>query len=84
VIGTSETWLGATDQAVEGAWRWQSGAQFWQGAASGTPVGNAFTRWLSGEPNGGDTSDCMRMVSGGSWRDVTCSSAYRAICESGF
>jgi hypothetical protein len=84
VIGSSESWLGGSDQAVEGAWRWQSGVQFWQGAATGTPVGGAFARWVSGEPNGGGTSDCMRMVSGGSWRDITCGSVYRAICESGF
>ena len=46
-------WIGATDAAVEGEWRWvtgpEAGTQFWSGAAGGTELTFAF--WNSGEPN---------------------------------
>ncbi len=46
-------WIGATDAAVEGDWRWvtgpEAGTQFWSGAAGGTELTFAF--WNSGEPN---------------------------------
>lgn len=46
-------WIGATDAAVEGEWRWvtgpEAGTQFWSGAVGGTELTYAF--WNSGEPN---------------------------------
>ncbi len=47
------TWMGASDAAVEGEWRWMTGPEagqlFWHGDASGEALG--FTDWHVGEPN---------------------------------
>lgn len=46
-------WIGATDVAVEGEWRWvtgpEAGTQFWQGRSNGTEL--TFANWNGGEPN---------------------------------
>lgn len=82
LTGAVEAYLGGTDAATEGAWIWEgSGVRFWNGGATGTPVTGVYQRFMSGEPNGGGSHDCMRIVSGGSWRDNACSSSLRAVCE---
>ncbi|SFQ52386.1 cadherin-like domain-containing protein [Hymenobacter arizonensis] len=46
-------WFGASDEAVEGEWRWKTGPEagqlIWRGGPNGT--GAAYTHWLPGEPN---------------------------------
>ncbi|MFX0556672.1 C-type lectin domain-containing protein [Maribacter sp. CXY002] len=46
-------WIGATDAAVEGEWRWvtgpEAGTQFWSGGVGGTELTFAF--WNNSEPN---------------------------------
>ncbi|MDZ4778952.1 MAG: lectin-like protein [Planctomycetia bacterium] len=46
-------WIGASDAASEGEWRWMTGPEtgelFWQGAQDGTAV--SYADWNSGEPN---------------------------------
>ncbi|TDN38864.1 hypothetical protein A8B98_22140 [Hymenobacter sp. UV11] len=46
-------WLGASDAAVEGEWRWQTGPEagqlFWRGGPGGTALG--YANWSPGEPN---------------------------------
>jgi hypothetical protein len=87
LVGGSETWLGAGDAAAEGTFLWVNGQTFWTGGASGTPIAGAYTNFGSGEPNnagGGASSsnaDCLRMVSGGSWRDSACGDGFRTVCE---
>lgn len=53
VTGTG--WIGATDNAVEGEWRWATGPEagtlFWQGNQNGTTVDGNFAFWNNGEPN---------------------------------
>ena len=54
-------WLGASDAAVEGEWRWTEGPegqeaggqglQFWQGFASGHSVNGLFENWHSSTPD---------------------------------
>ncbi|WP_299434781.1 C-type lectin domain-containing protein [uncultured Maribacter sp.] len=46
-------WIGASDEAVEGEWRWmtgpEAGTQFWDGNVGGTELTYAF--WNNNEPN---------------------------------
>lgn len=46
-------WIGASDEAVEGDWRWMTGPEagtlFWQGLANGTEI--TYANWNGGEPN---------------------------------
>ena len=54
-------WLGASDAAVEGEWRWTEGPegqeaggqglQFWQGLANGNSVNGLFENWHSSTPD---------------------------------
>ena len=73
-------WMGASDVASEGAWRWvagpESGTQFWSGNDSGNTVGGNYANWASGEPNDSSgNEDCAQFLSGGSgeWNDLPCS-----------
>ena len=71
---SGDTWIAATDQEVEGEWKWATtGVQFWQGAAAGTPVDERFSSWNPGEPNdsyGELGEDYARVNSGGGWNDI--------------
>jgi hypothetical protein len=78
LVGTTEYWLSGTD-AVEGTFVWGSGGTFWTGGPTGAPPAGAYANFASAEPN--NSGDCMRIVAGGQWRDVACSSTYRAVCE---
>jgi len=48
-----ELWVGGSDEAVNGEWRWVAGPEvgtlFWLGGPSGTPL--LFADWAGGEPN---------------------------------
>ena len=48
-------WLGATDSAAEGTWRWQNSHQTMQ-----------YTNWHPGQPNGGG-EDCLSKTYYGEW-----------------
>lgn len=71
-------WMGASDSAVEGAWRWvtgpENGTQFWSGTGSGSTVGGNYANWANGEPNDASGEDCAQFLSGGSgqWNDLNC------------
>ncbi len=65
-------WVGGSDAAVEGEWRWQDGTQFWQGNFGGSAVGGMYNNWGAGEPNdaGGD-EDGLTVGTTGLWNDYT-------------
>ncbi|MEH6772110.1 C-type lectin domain-containing protein [Maribacter arcticus] len=74
-VGTG--WIGATDTAVEGEWRWvtgpEAGTLFWNGGAAGTEITYAF--WNSGEPNNSGGEDYAHITHpninpNGSWNDL--------------
>jgi hypothetical protein len=48
-------WIGASDAAVDGEWRWvtgpENGTQFWQGGANGSAVNGQYHHWHPGEPS---------------------------------
>src|SRR5262245_31140145 len=50
-----ELWVGGSDQAVDGEWRWvvgpEAGTLFWLGGSSGTLISPLFEDWIQGEPN---------------------------------
>ncbi|WP_158975861.1 hypothetical protein [Cellulophaga sp. L1A9] len=78
-------WIGASDAAVEGDWRWvtgpEAGTSFWSGTSSGNTVGPTFfAYWNGGEPNQSGNEDYAHITdpsvvrgSGGpgSWNDLS-------------
>ena len=51
-------WIGFTDEAVEGQWRWVTGESV------------TYTNWNGGEPNNANNEDYAQFVSGGRWNDL--------------
>jgi hypothetical protein len=79
----SETWIGASDANVEGTWFWiDDETVFWTGDETGSPVNGAFANWAGTEPNGGEDSDCARLVpdNSGEWADLECEELRSAVC----
>lgn len=59
-------WIGATDRAVEGAWRWVTGEQFWQGGAAGTAGPDIlYANWASGQPDDFGAGQDVATIFGG-------------------
>jgi hypothetical protein len=84
-----EAWLGSSDAANEGTWRWvNEGDAFWRGdGTTGEAVDGAFEAWNSDEPNGRGGSDCARTVpiirtgEGLTWADLECFELRASLCE---
>ena len=72
---------GASDQATQGMWLWFDGAQFWQGASNGMPVGGLYAHWASASPSGNGNKPCSGMLSVGTWQDRSCTALDSFICE---
>ena len=75
----ADAWIGGSDEAVEGIWRWvtgpESGTQFSSGS---TPVGGQFANWNVGEPNNLGNEDYTEIYSTdgvGKWNDLGASRA---------
>ncbi|MCY7285028.1 MAG: DUF4347 domain-containing protein, partial [Cyanobacteria bacterium CAN_BIN43] len=68
-----EGWMGGSDSAVEGAWRWvtgpEAGQQFWSGLSFGGPVGGRYSNWATGEPNDSPSEDHAHFLGNGQWND---------------
>lgn len=78
----TEVTFGANDQAVEGDWIWDGGAQFWKGGQTGVRTG-VFAAWASASPdNYGDNEDCGVMNPGAAtWADRSCAGSHVYVCE---
>jgi hypothetical protein len=80
------TWLGATDQAVEGDWTWLGKPMpFWTGGLFGAPVAGAYANWVPFEPSDGpiprDCSGKDSVFVGGGWRALSCNDFVAFACE---
>lgn len=58
IEGAKNVWIGASDLAAEGTWKWvggpDDGKQFWKGNCStvdGAAFEGGFAKWATGEPN---------------------------------
>ncbi|XP_032906729.1 CD209 antigen-like protein C [Amblyraja radiata] len=64
-------WIGLTDKASEGDWRWVDGTDY-----------KSFAKfWNKGEPNNENDEDCVEMYIGGNWNDLPCNGTLGWICE---
>ncbi|WP_181369524.1 T9SS type B sorting domain-containing protein [Flavobacterium album] len=71
-------WIGGSDAAVEGVWRWMTGPEagtiFWNGGPAGSSPTYAF--WNTGEPNNQNNEDYAHITAPGigvpgSWNDLS-------------
>ncbi|XP_044851083.1 macrophage mannose receptor 1-like isoform X2 [Mauremys mutica] len=65
------SWMGLTDQALEGAWMWVDGTH---------SAANA-SYWQTGEPNGGQKENCALARQDGHWYDAPCTEQHHWVCE---
>lgn len=69
---TGKWHIGFTDESSEGTWIWVNGEA------------TAYTNWKGGEPNGGNTENCVeinRFHPTRTWNDGDCSQSLPYICE---
>ena len=67
-------WLGATDAAGEGTWRW----------VDGTVLSLDDASWSRGGPQGGGDKNCLKKAleqNQYKWADVSCEIRYYGLCE---
>lgn len=66
-------WLGGSDVAEEGEWRWvtgpEAGEQFWLGDENGSATNSLFNSWEPGEPNNSSDEDYLQFFAEGTWHD---------------
>jgi hypothetical protein len=72
-------WLGGTDQAVEGTWRWADGPEanqiFWVGGPGGSAPPGTYTNWGLGQPDNGGIQNFLLRGPGG-WDDFNGTQGY--------
>ena len=77
-------WLGATDLAVLGEWRWTDGALFWMGGSNGSAQNGLYANWVAGSPmKTGMATDCgvIQHNTLGFWADLDCTWLQPYVCE---
>jgi hypothetical protein len=75
------SWIGATDVAVTGEWRWTDGALFWLGNMNGSAQGGLYNDWVAASPGNGTSSQCGILEHSAFWKDYPCSTLERYVCE---
>lgn len=93
---TATGWIGASDAATEGDWRWVTGPEglenggagrpFWLGAGNGMSVNGQYSSWSSGEPNNyNNNEDYAQFYAGGAgtWNDLSGAEALGYVVEYG-
>lgn len=82
---TTSTWIGATDLAVEGEWRWDTGPEagqlFWLGAAAGSAQNGLYSNWNGGEPNNSANEDGVQLLTSGRWNDINIGTSLPYLVE---
>ena len=63
-------WIGFSDQAEEGTWRWMDGTN-----------STVYLHWHDGEPNGDTSENCAHMRSDGEWNDLDCTQRKPFMCK---
>lgn len=68
----TDWWLGASDEASEGQWRWTSGNTLEQ-----------HTNWAPKKPDNNYGQNCLQMLASANyfWNDQTCTNKIHYICE---
>ncbi len=74
---SGDAWIGGSDAAVEGTWKWiggpEAGTTFWQGVGNGSTVNGSYANWNPGEPNQSGEEDCAETyIANGTWNDLPC------------
>ena len=79
---TSTGWIGASDAAVEGQWRWvtgpDTGTLFWLNGTTQT-----YSSWAGGEPNNAGGENYAQFYVGGLWNDLNGSQGLAYVVEYG-
>ncbi len=74
---SADAWLGGSDSAAAGTWRWaDDSTQFWANA-----MATGYANWAAGEPGGAGGNAHCAAISGGAWDARACTDALAFVCE---
>ncbi|XP_055453797.1 mannose-binding protein A-like [Psammomys obesus] len=69
-VAKGVAFLGITDEVTEGQFMYVTGGKL------------TYSNWKKNEPNDhGSGEDCVIIVDGGVWNDISCQSSFLAVCE---